>query len=83
MVLLKEVTRDYRNVSIHQVNGDVLAIEFLQNSDYRWVESLFLRAKQYGHADFASRRARYRLTRNHDLTYTVNEVRSLLSTEGG
>lgn len=61
-------------VNIHQVNGDYNAIEFLKNADFHLVEGWFLHAKQTGSSEFNYRGIMYRLNKNRNLTYTIEEV---------
>lgn len=70
----KKETNDLKMVNIHQVNGDVAAINFLKNADFHWVEGLFLRAKQTGRTEFDYLGVMYEMVKNRNLTYTVREL---------
>lgn len=70
----KKETTELKMVNIHQVNGDVSAINFLKNADFHWVEGIFLRAKQVGRAEFDFLGVMYELVKNRNLTYTVREM---------
>ncbi|MBI4426237.1 MAG: hypothetical protein HY567_01550 [Candidatus Kerfeldbacteria bacterium] len=70
----KKVTTELRMVNIHQINGDIMIIEFLKNADFHWVEGLFLRAKQLGRTELEYHGKIYQLLKNRNLTYTVQEV---------
>ena len=70
----KKNTTELKMVNIHQVNGDYDAIEFLKNADFDLVEGWFLHAKQTGSAQFSYHGILYKLTKNRNLTYTVEEV---------
>lgn len=63
-------------IGVHQVNGNVNAIEFLQNSDPHYVEGLFFFAKRYGRATFEWDGDWYELVRNKNMTYTLNKLSS-------
>ncbi len=74
MPKLKKESKEMRMVNIHQVNGDVNAIEFLKYADFHWVEGLFLHAKQFGKVEFEFHGQMFNLIKNRNLTYTVEEV---------
>ncbi len=61
-------------VNIHQVNGDIAAINYLANADFHLVESYFLRAKQTGRTEFECFGVMYEMVKNRNLTYTVHEL---------
>lgn len=63
----------FRNINVHEVNGNVEAITFLQNTDFHFVEGLFFFAKRYGKSEFSYKGKNYELIRNRNITYTVRE----------
>ena len=69
-------TKEPMLIGVHQINGDISAIEYLQNSDPDWVEGLFFFAKNYGRATFEWDGDDYEIIRNKDLTYTLNRLTS-------
>lgn len=69
-------TEKYILVGVRQVNGNVLAIEYLQNSDPKYVDGLFFFAKRYGRATFEWDGDGYEIVRNRNLTYTINKLTS-------
>jgi len=71
---LKKETNALKMVNIHQVNGDIAAINYLVNADFHLVEGLFLRAKQTGRTEFDYLGVMYELVKNRNLTYTVHEL---------
>jgi len=78
MVFFKKEKRTEKPmlIGVHQVNGDISAIEYLQNSDPKWVEGLFFFAKNYGRATFEWDGDDYEIIRNRNLTYTLNKLTS-------
>jgi len=76
MVFFKrdKCTEKYILVGVRQVNGNVLAIEYLQNSDPKYVDGLFFFAKRYGRATFEWDGDGYEMVRNRNLTYTINKL---------
>lgn len=64
-------TSSYRTIHLHEVNGDIVALEFLHNADMHFVEGLFFFAKRYGRADFSYKGRDYEIIKNRNLTYTV------------
>lgn len=74
MLQPKKTSIDLQIVNIHQVNGDILAIEFLKNADFHWVEGLFLRAKKFGRTEFLYHEKQYEIIKNRNLTYTIQEM---------
>ncbi|MFH0828734.1 MAG: hypothetical protein V1907_00975 [Candidatus Kerfeldbacteria bacterium] len=74
MPRIKKDLKTLTMVNIHQVNGDFYAVEFLKNADFRWVESLFLRAKQLGKSEFDYHGQMYQLIKNRNLTYSVEQI---------
>lgn len=80
--LPKNFTTEFQSINVHQLNGDLNAIEFLKNADDMVVEGMFLRAKLRGQAEFRFHGQRFVLRKNRDLTYTVEtkqEQASLLN----
>lgn len=67
----QKTTQHYRTIAVHQVNGDIAALEYLANTDYHFVESIFFFAKRFGQSDFNYKGTQYELVRNRNLTYTV------------
>lgn len=78
MVFFKrdKFTEKYVLVGVRQVNGNVLAIEYLQNSDPKYTEGLFFFAKRYGRATFEWDGDGYEIVRNRNMTYTINKLTS-------
>lgn len=74
MAKIKKDAKTLTMVNIHQVTGDYYAIEFLKNADFRWVEGLFLRAKQLGKSEFDYHGQLFQLVKNRNLTYSVEQV---------
>ncbi len=73
MQQLKKETNELKMVNIHQVNGDIAAINYLKNADFHYVEGIFLRAKQTGRSEFDYLGVMYELVKNRNLTYTAHE----------
>jgi hypothetical protein len=69
-----KITKKLILIGIHQVNGNISAIHFLQNADYKFVEGLFFMAKNYGRAQFEWTGDMYELIKNRNITYTVNRL---------
>ena len=63
-------------IGVHQVNGNGNAIEYLQNSDPKFVEGLFFFAKHYGRSTFEWDGDYYEILRNRNMTFTVNKLTS-------
>lgn len=61
-------------IGVHQVEGNLNAIEYLQNSDPHFVEGLFFFAKRYGRATFEWDGDNYEIIKNKNITYTVNKL---------
>ena len=74
MTVIQKISNDVQNVNIHQVVGDIDAVNFLKNADYHWVEGLFLRAKMLGRMTFQYRGQVFQLLKNRNLTYTVQLI---------
>ncbi|MFH0952660.1 MAG: hypothetical protein V1838_05815 [Patescibacteria group bacterium] len=66
----KQITKPVA-VGVHQVTGDYNGIEFLQNADQKYVDSLFWFAKRYGFSEFSYDDVTYTLQRKKDITYEV------------
>ena len=63
-------------LGVRQVNGNITAIEYLQNSDPKYIDGLFFFAKRYGRATFEWEGDNYEIIRNKNMTYTVNKLSS-------
>ncbi len=70
----KKLSKQFRLINVHQVNGDDGAIAYLKDADFHMVEGLFLKAKQTGRAEFEFHGEVFELLKNRDLTYTVQKV---------
>ncbi|MBI4092363.1 MAG: hypothetical protein HY420_00370 [Candidatus Kerfeldbacteria bacterium] len=68
---VRKQTKSTLAINVHQVRGDILAIRYLQNADFHYVEGLFFRAKHTGQVQFSHHGVPYNLIKNRDLTYTV------------
>ncbi|MFA5070386.1 MAG: hypothetical protein WC528_03835 [Patescibacteria group bacterium] len=68
-------------VGVRQVNGNIMAIEYLQNSDPKYIDGLFFFAKRYGRATFEWEGDVYEIIRNRNITYTVNKLGSEVEKE--
>jgi hypothetical protein len=61
-------------IGVRQVSGNLMAIEYLQSSDPKFVEGLFFFAKRYGRATFEWDGDGYEIIRNRNMTYTINKM---------
>lgn len=71
----EKTTLHFKTIAVHQVNGNVAALEYLANTDYHFVESLFFFAKRFGKSEFNYKGVGYEIVRNRNLTYTVQRKR--------
>ena len=62
------------SVGVHKVNGDLLAINYMRDTNPKYVESLFFFTKKYGTARFEWTGDIYEIRRNQDLSFTVVKI---------
>ena len=72
----EKTTKKPMLIGVHQIDGDISAIEYLQNADPNWVEGLFFFAKNYGRATFEWDGDDYEIIKNKNITYTLNRLTS-------
>ena len=63
-------------VGVHKVNGDALAIKYLQDTTPRYAEGLFFLAKRSGSTRFEWTGDVYEIKRNSDLSFTLVKTSS-------
>jgi len=70
----EKIIKENVMIGVHKVNGNKLAIDYLRDTNARYVESLFFFAKKYGVSSFEWAGDMYQIRKNMDLNFTLIKI---------
>ena len=70
----EKIIKNFVFVGVHRVNGNFLAIQYLRDTNPKYVEGLFFMAKKYGVCKFEWASDGYEIKRNPDLSFAVIKI---------